>query len=347
MRRLAPADPLCSGLLRLPHVHLTIVDGFADPSPTRDSNACRRIVGRGLAAAVDAGLAEGRGRMSAAVRRRRRRKSAVRQGAWRRRSGSRNRRCKLGRELSESRCPWSAQGVEGPATPGLTDDDGTRMRQPELLGCARGRGRKQGPPARIFGASPHRSLSPSLVVGKYDDTSMCYVLPRGADGGRSSISVQEAGGMRWELMPGTRNVVRFPVELVEADERSVAKRCARRAGSQPGCGGVRARRASDGGPKRVGPSDGGADRRDDLLAGGRKGEESGARGDAETARRAGDPDAPRGPRGGLAIGRCGREVRERRARGRLLAKPLKDASDYRAMELARRLIEAYAAAEVA
>ena len=81
MRRRAPADPLCSGLLRLPHVHLTIVDGFADPSPTRDSNACRRIVGRGLAAAVDAGLAEGRGRMSAAVGRRRRRKSALRQRA--------------------------------------------------------------------------------------------------------------------------------------------------------------------------------------------------------------------------------------------------------------------------
>ena len=31
MRRRVPADPLCSGLLRLPHVHLTIVDGFADP----------------------------------------------------------------------------------------------------------------------------------------------------------------------------------------------------------------------------------------------------------------------------------------------------------------------------
>jgi hypothetical protein len=31
---------------------LTIVDGFADPSPTRDSNACRRIVGRGLAIGV-------------------------------------------------------------------------------------------------------------------------------------------------------------------------------------------------------------------------------------------------------------------------------------------------------
>ena len=55
MRRRVSADPLCSGLLRLPHVHLTIVDGFADPSPTRDSNACRRIVGRGLAAAVDLG----------------------------------------------------------------------------------------------------------------------------------------------------------------------------------------------------------------------------------------------------------------------------------------------------
>ena len=80
MRRRVPADPLCSGLLRLPHVHLTIVDGFADPSPTRDSNACRRIVGRGLAAAVDAGLAEGRGRMSAAVGRRRRRRAPCGRG---------------------------------------------------------------------------------------------------------------------------------------------------------------------------------------------------------------------------------------------------------------------------
>jgi len=40
------------------------VDGFTDPSPTRDGNACRRIVGRGPAA-LDAGLAEGRGRMAA------------------------------------------------------------------------------------------------------------------------------------------------------------------------------------------------------------------------------------------------------------------------------------------
>src|SRR5271166_5189795 len=62
--------------------------------------------------------------------------------------------------------------------------------------------------------SPHRSLPLALVVVESDDKSMCYVLPRGADGGRSSISVQEAGGIRWELMPGTRNVVRFPVELV-------------------------------------------------------------------------------------------------------------------------------------
>jgi len=51
----APACCVC------PHVHLTILDGFADASPTRDGNACRRIVGRGLGAAVDAGLAEGRG----------------------------------------------------------------------------------------------------------------------------------------------------------------------------------------------------------------------------------------------------------------------------------------------
>ncbi len=88
------------------------------------------------------------------------------------------------------------------------------MRQPELIGCARGGGRKQGPREWIFGASPHRSLPLALVVVESDDKSMCYVLPRGADGGRSSISVQEAGGIRWELMPGTRNVVRFPVELV-------------------------------------------------------------------------------------------------------------------------------------
>ena len=126
--------------------------------------------------------------------------------------------------------------------------------------------------------------------------------------------------MRWELMPGTRNVVRFPVELVAKPTSDLLRSVApRRAGSQPGCGVVRARRASDGGPERVGPSDGGADRRDDLLAGGRKGKESGDRGDAETARRAGAPNVPRGARGWAAIGRCGREVRERRARGRLLA----------------------------
>ena len=178
MRRRVPADPLCSSLLRLPHVHLTIVDGFADPSPTRDSNACRRIVGRGLAAAVDAGLAEGRGRMSAAVRGRRRRKSAVRQRAWRRRSGSRNCRCKLGRELSESRCPWSAQGVEGPATPGLTGNDGARMRQPELLGAreaevaSRDRGLESSGPRRT-GACLLLWLSVNMITNQC--VTSCHV----------------------------------------------------------------------------------------------------------------------------------------------------------------------------
>ena len=154
--------------------------------------------------------------------------------------------------------------------------------------------------------------------------------------------------MRWELLPGTSNVYRFPVELVaKPTSRSVAKRCARRAGSQPGCGGVRARRASDGGPERVGPSDGGADRRDDLLAGGRKGEESGARGDAETARRAGAPNVPGGARGGLRSDDAAEKFVSAELEGGYWLKPLKDASDYWAMESARRLIEAYAAAEVA
>jgi len=56
----------------------------------------------------------------------------------------------VSRELSESAVHGRAQGVEGPATTGLTGDYGARMRQPTLLGCARGGGRKHGVQARIL-----------------------------------------------------------------------------------------------------------------------------------------------------------------------------------------------------
>jgi hypothetical protein len=103
----------CSGLLRLPHARLTIVDGFADLSPTRDNNACGRIAVRGLAAAADAGFAEGRGLVSAAAGRRRWQRAPSRQRACRRRSGSRNRRCMVSRELSESRRAWARSRRRG------------------------------------------------------------------------------------------------------------------------------------------------------------------------------------------------------------------------------------------
>ncbi len=58
-------------------------------------------------------------------------------------------------------------------------------------------------------------------------------------------------------------------------------------------------------------------------------------------------DVPRGARGRAAIGRCCREVLGAELGGGYWLKPLKDSSDYWAMESARRLIEAYAAAEEA
>ena len=84
-RRRVSADPLCSCRvrpMRAPDHCGRLRRSFAD------SNACRRIVGRGLAAAVDLGSRRVGGRMSAAVGRRRRRRAPSWQRACRRRSGS-------------------------------------------------------------------------------------------------------------------------------------------------------------------------------------------------------------------------------------------------------------------
>ena len=154
--------------------------------------------------------------------------------------------------------------------------------------------------------------------------------------------------MRWELLPGTGNVYRFPVELaakptadllrsVAPDVREVSLVAEAFGLDEPP---IEIR-------TRVGPGDGGADRRDDLLAGEREGEESGARGDAETARRACAPNVPRGARGELRSDDAAEKFVSAELEGGYWLKPLKDASDYWAMESARRLIEAYAAAEEA
>src|SRR5208337_2933211 len=215
-----------------------------------------------------------------------------------------------------------ARGFEGPATMALTGDDGAGARR---WACSRtgeeearevGRGEDLRVPTLSSGAREREDRERGINVF----ISISYALPQSLIDGKCSLSVREDGRDALGVAAGIEQ--RLPVSGGaggEADRRSVAERRARRAGSEPHCGGVRARGASNGGPERVGPGDGGADRRDDLLAGGRKGEESGARGNAETARRAGAPNVPRGARSRAAIGRCGREVRERRARGRLLA----------------------------
>ena len=150
--------------------------------------------------------------------------------------------------------------------------------------------------------------------------SMLSGLSQRSADGRCSLSVQEGARCVGRLLPGSGNVYRFPVEIVAkptadllrsvaADVREVSLVAEAFGLEEPP---MDVRNASD-------RAIGGADRRDDVLAEGRQGEESGDRGDAETARRAGAPNVPGGARGGLAIGRRGREVREHRARGRVLA----------------------------
>ena len=181
-----------------------------------------------------------------------------------------------------------------------------------------------------------------------DGKSMCYMLPRDANGGRSSISVQEAGAMRLELMPGTRNVVRFPVELVAKPTSDLLRSVA------PDVREVSLVAESFGlDEPPIGIRDGADRAMAERIAATTCWPE-----DAR-AKRAALEAMPK-PLVERALRIC-REAREAGSRsddaaeklvsaeleGGYWLKPLKDASDYWAMESARRLIEAYAAAEEA
>ena len=109
--------------------------------------------------------------------------------------------------------------------------------------------------------------------------------------------------MHWELLPGASNVYRFPVELVAKptadllrsvapDVREVSLVAEAFGFEEPP---TEVRNASDRAmAERIAATD--------VRAGGRRDEKRGARGDAETARRACGQDVPRGARGRAAIG---------------------------------------------